>query len=379
MARVDPDNFGICLATVDGKVYEIGDTREEFTIQSISKPFTYGLALDDLGLEAVDAKVDVEPSGDSFNEISLAEGTGRPANAMINAGALTATSLIKGSGGQSGFKRILSTIPPSPAGSSRSASASSNPSSARPPQHGARLPAALLQDHRRGPDPVLEDYFRQCSVLVNCLDLSDHGRDPRQRRPESAERQTGAGDRPVERVLSVMVTSGMYDDAGAWISSVGMPGKSGVAGGISRYCPARWAWRSIRRRWMSTAAASAASPPPSGSPGTWSCISSARPVPAAPPSSPLRHHRTPSGIRRTDEAADVLRDNGHRARVIELNGDLLFAGTESMVREISDLAGRRGTGDPGHAPHDQVGEVALRMLESARKGLGRRRPGTGAG
>ena len=165
MANVDPDNFGIALATVDGKVYEIGDTREEFTIQSISKPFTYGLALDDLGNEAVDAKVDVEPSGDSFNEISLAEGTGRPANAMINAGALTATSLIKGSGGQSGFKRILSTYSAF-AGRQLSVSESVFESELK---HGHRNTALayLLRSFNiieEDPTPVLEDYFRQCSV-----------------------------------------------------------------------------------------------------------------------------------------------------------------------------------------------------------------------
>src|SRR5690625_1452397 len=107
--RVDPNAFGICIATVDGYVYEVGATREEFSIQSISKPFTYGLALMDLGIEAVDEKIDVEPSGESFNEISLAEGTGRPANAMVNAGALAATGLIGSSTTMSAMERIVDT------------------------------------------------------------------------------------------------------------------------------------------------------------------------------------------------------------------------------------------------------------------------------
>src|SRR5664279_4764407 len=72
LALADPDWFGIGIATTDGHCYEIGETRRLFTIQSISKPFTYGLALADLGFEAVDAKVGVEPSGDAFNSISLA-------------------------------------------------------------------------------------------------------------------------------------------------------------------------------------------------------------------------------------------------------------------------------------------------------------------
>jgi glutaminase len=94
LGLADSDWFGICLATTDGRVYEVGDTRVPFTIQSMSKPFTYGLALQDQGADAVAAKLDVEPSGDAFNSISLTPGTGRPRNPMINAGAITATSLV---------------------------------------------------------------------------------------------------------------------------------------------------------------------------------------------------------------------------------------------------------------------------------------------
>src|SRR5678810_1157998 len=71
LGKADPNWFGICLATTDGQVYEVGHSRQPFTIQSISKPITYGLALQDRGYEAVLAKVGVEPSGDAFNSISL--------------------------------------------------------------------------------------------------------------------------------------------------------------------------------------------------------------------------------------------------------------------------------------------------------------------
>src|SRR4029078_2194575 len=75
LAKADPNWFGICIATTDGKIYEVGDSRQKFTIQSISKPFTYGLALEDRGRDAVLAKIGVEPTGDAFNSISLAPGT----------------------------------------------------------------------------------------------------------------------------------------------------------------------------------------------------------------------------------------------------------------------------------------------------------------
>ncbi len=94
LARVDPDLFGICIATVDGAVYEAGDSRVPFTIQSMSKPLTYGLALELAGEEAVRRRVGVEPSGDPFNEISLRAATGTPVNPMINAGAIACAGIV---------------------------------------------------------------------------------------------------------------------------------------------------------------------------------------------------------------------------------------------------------------------------------------------
>src|SRR5271156_3991148 len=93
LALADPNAFGIAITTTEGHSYEVGDSRGRFTIQSMSKPFTYGLALHDRGFDAVDAKVGVEPSGEAFNSISLAPESGRPLNPMINAGAITSTSL----------------------------------------------------------------------------------------------------------------------------------------------------------------------------------------------------------------------------------------------------------------------------------------------
>jgi glutaminase len=87
LSRVDPSLFGICIATVDGAVYEAGDTRAPFTIQSMSKPLTYGLALERLGTDSVRSRIGVEPSGDAFNEISISPLTGMPRNPLINAGA----------------------------------------------------------------------------------------------------------------------------------------------------------------------------------------------------------------------------------------------------------------------------------------------------
>ena len=93
LAAADPDRLAVAIATLDGEVYAVGDASVEFTIQSISKPFAYALALTDRGFDGVLDKVGVEPSGDPFNEVSL-DDTGRPFNPMINAGAITAICFL---------------------------------------------------------------------------------------------------------------------------------------------------------------------------------------------------------------------------------------------------------------------------------------------
>ena len=107
LALIDADHFGICIASHDGFLYQAGDSDQPFTIQSISKALTYGLALEDNGEEAVLARIGVEPSGDAFNAISLQPQTGAPLNPLINAGAIAACGLISGSTVEDRISRIL--------------------------------------------------------------------------------------------------------------------------------------------------------------------------------------------------------------------------------------------------------------------------------
>lgn len=361
---INPDDFGICLATVDGYVYEVGTTDKEFTLQSISKPFSYGLALADLGPEAVDAKVDVEPSGDPFNEISLAAGSGRPANAMINAGALAVSGMIKGSGGKSAINRIIDLYSDF-AGRRLRFSPRVFETELRHSDRNHALAYLLssfgiIEDH---PTAALKTYLRQCSVQVTCRDLSI-----------MAATLANGGSNPVtgkevldiagvERVLSVMMTSGMYDDAGAWASNVGMPAKSGVGGGTLAVLPGQ-------------AGLAVFSPPLDAHGGSVRGILTSqrlsqememhfvRSARAGRSAIRASHDITdlPSGIRRNDEAAVVLAEHGHRARLIELNGDLLFAGTESVLRGISDLDDAVEIVVLDLRRLDEVGGVARRML-----------------
>ena len=238
LAKADPSWFGICIATIDGKVYEVGDSRQRFTIQSISKPFTYGLALEDVGRERVLKKIGVEPTGDAFNSISLAPGTGSPLNPMINAGAIAAASLVAGHSAEDRFHRITS-VYSLYAGRQLDLDQVVYESE-RATGHRNRAIGHMLRnfDILTGePDGPLDLYFRQCSVSVDCRDLSlmaatlaNGGVNP-----VTGERALRAD--LVENVLSVMATCGMYDYAGEWVYRVGIPAKSGVGGGILAVVP----------------------------------------------------------------------------------------------------------------------------------------------
>ena len=107
LSHANPNWFGICLATTDGHVYEVGESRQTFTIQSISKRFVYGLALEDKGKDTVLGKIGVEPTGDAFNSISLYPDSGRPLNPMINAGAIAATGMISGDNPAIKLRRLV--------------------------------------------------------------------------------------------------------------------------------------------------------------------------------------------------------------------------------------------------------------------------------
>ena len=110
LTKANPDWLGISIVTMDGVAYSVGDAEQLFTIQSISKPFVYGMALADRGQQAMAEKVGVEPSGDAFNSISLNPRTGAPLNPMINAGAIATTSLVAGRTTEAQWQRIESSI-----------------------------------------------------------------------------------------------------------------------------------------------------------------------------------------------------------------------------------------------------------------------------
>ncbi|WP_030482873.1 glutaminase A [Nocardioides aequoreus] len=336
LAAADPDRFALALATVDGHVYEVGDTDVRYSIQSISKPFTYALALTDQGPEAVAEKVDVEPSGEAFNEISLAGDTGRPRNPMINAGAITAASLVAGGSGAERFDRTLAWYG-SFAGRELEVDEAIHDSELAT-AHRNRAIAHMLREFRvleGDPEDTLAQYVRQCSVEVDTVDLARMAATLANGGVQPLTGERVLSGPTTERVLSVMATCGMYDAAGDWISAVGMPAKSGVSGGIIAVLPGQVGLAVFSPR-LDAHGNSAR--------GVTLCErmsrdmemhlmhvgrSSRTAVRAAYPLSRLSSRR-----RRPEDDQAVLEAHGDRARVYELHGDLLFAEAEHVARRV---------------------------------------------
>src|SRR5271154_6472647 len=238
LAKADPNWFGICLVTATGAVYEVGDSRQPFTIQSISKPFVYGLALEDNGRTEVLKKVGMEPTGDAFNSISLEPGTGRPRNPMINAGAIATTSLIAGKSARTRLQRLLDMFALY-AGHSVTVDEAIYRSESET-GHRNRAIGHMLRNFdilTSDPAPSVELYFKQCSVSVTARDLGIMAATLANRGVNPVTGKQAIRGEYVESVLSVMGSCGMYDYAGEWIYKIGMPAKSGVAGGIIAVLP----------------------------------------------------------------------------------------------------------------------------------------------
>lgn len=233
LGKANPDDFGICLATAGGRIFRAGDFGKEFTIQSMCKPFAFQMALEQRGVEEVVKRIGVEPSGDAFNSIELDPKTSRPYNPMINAGAIAVASLIKKDPVEEGIRAFVQRMSDA-AGRElridhdvmRSETLTGNRN---------RAIAYLMRNFEIIDEYLhesLQQYFAQCSVLVTCEDMAvmaatvaNMGRNP-------ITNKQVFDFQYLKYMLTVMFTCGLYDYAGGWAYEVGLPAKSGVAGGI---------------------------------------------------------------------------------------------------------------------------------------------------
>ena len=170
LAQADPEPFGIAAATVSGSAYEVGDSGQPFTIQSISKPLTYGLALEELGEERVRRSIGVEPTGEAFNSITLDHDSGTPLNPMVNAGAIAAVGLLEPEGR---LERILDCYS-AYAGRRVEVDDAVRAGEAATGERNRAIAHLLRGSGAIDADPTatVEDYFAQCAVLVDCIDLA---------------------------------------------------------------------------------------------------------------------------------------------------------------------------------------------------------------
>jgi glutaminase len=233
LGKANPRDFGICLSTVDGQIFCAGDWDKEFTIQSMCKPFAFQMALELHGVEETLKHVGVEPSGDAFNSIELDPRTARPFNPMVNAGAIAVSSLIKKNPVEAGIEAFVEKMGNAAGRKLRidwSVMASETATGNRNRAIAFLLLNAGIIDE--GVYQSLEQYFAQCSMLVNCKDLA-----------MMAATMANMGNQPVtgenvfdfqliKYVMAVMFSCGLYDYAGNWAFEVGLPAKSGVSGGI---------------------------------------------------------------------------------------------------------------------------------------------------
>ncbi len=316
LAGADPAGFGLTVSSSDGYVYESGDTAIQFTIQSISKPFTYALALDQLGETAVDAHIGVEPSGEAFNEISVDSATRTPKNPMINAGAIAAVSLVPGTGAEPFelIREFYSACAGRPLELDEDVYRSEKATGAR-----NRAIAYMLESFgvlEGDPEDVLDVYFRQCSLLVTTTDLARMAATLARGGMNPLTGRQVTDHLVVQRTLSVMTTCGMYDAAGDWVSAVGMPAKSGVGGGITAVLPGQLGI------------------------GVYSPLLDAR-------GNSVRGVRVCRSLSQrlglhfltvSRESRSTIRatyDVGEGVRVYEVHGDLLFAGAEQVIRTVA--------------------------------------------
>lgn len=233
--------LAICITTVDGETFAAGDHDVPFALQSISKVFSYALALTEHDSKTLADTVGVEPSGDPFNSITFDERHGRPFNPMVNSGALATTSLAGGDTPEERLDRIVAVMRTCAGDQTLHADEETAAAELRGADHN-RATAYLMRAHgmiEGDVDELLERYLRQCSVHVTCGQLATM----------AATLANGCvhpttGDRavPKDRVrdlLSVMYTCGMYDSTGEWAYDVGLPAKSGVSGGILVVVPGK--------------------------------------------------------------------------------------------------------------------------------------------
>jgi glutaminase len=242
LATVDPGIFGIALITTDGKVYTKGDISSMVSIQSVSKVFTMAKVIEEQGAQAVQDKIGVDATGMRFNSIVAVEmQKGKEINPLVNPGAIASSSLIAGADSAAKWKSILQ-IQSDFAGRQLSLNWPVYVSEAGDNLRNQAIAHLLYAYGRMYFDPVqsTDIYTKQCAINVNAKDLATMAATLANGGVNPVTRKKVVSPETVMHTLAVMATAGLYDDSGIWFYHSGLPGKSGVGGGLLAVCPGKF-------------------------------------------------------------------------------------------------------------------------------------------
>lgn len=243
LASVPSDLFGVAVVTAGGEVYSAGDVKFEFAIESISKVFTMALAMEQTGADVFRQKIGANPTGEAFNSVIALELHGdKPLSPLVNAGAIATTSLVAAKDKEDRYRQILETQGAF-AGRALTMSTEVNESEQTTNFHNRAIAWLMQGVGAMYSDPMeaVEVYTRQCSTLITAVDLATMGATLANGgvNPVSGKRVLAAANVP--HILAEMTMEGMYTTSGTWAYTVGLPGKSGVGGGILAVAPGQLA------------------------------------------------------------------------------------------------------------------------------------------
>jgi glutaminase len=241
LAIVNPKIFGITLITADGKVYEVGDTKELVSIQSISKVFTAALVMQERGAKFVQEKIGVNATGLAFNSVIAIELHGRTAsNPFVNAGAIQSTSWVEAKNSKERWYKIKQNMNDF-AGRKLPFNEKVYISEVNDNKSNQAISKLLDANNLMGSDPLEATtvYTKQCSVNVSAHDLGMMGASLANHGVNPITKKKVLNKEYVPKLLAVMATAGLYDNAGDWLYATGTPAKSGVGGGILAVVPGK--------------------------------------------------------------------------------------------------------------------------------------------
>jgi glutaminase len=241
LASVSRDLFGVCVVGVSGSIYAAGDTDHEFSIMSVSKPFLFALVCQQIGAEQAREKLGANATGMPFNSLAAVERSadGRT-NPMVNAGAIATTSLVPGATIDAKWQFIRDGL--SQFAGRRLSLNEEVYASASQTNYRNQGIARLLQSFGRiyfDPALATDLYTKQCSLNVSAKDLAVMGATLADGGVNPLTKERVVDSAICHYALAVMTTAGLYETSGDWLYDIGLPGKSGIGGGIVTVSPGK--------------------------------------------------------------------------------------------------------------------------------------------